>query len=296
MQVRRAAGFSFIEMVVVIVVLGVVATSFGLFILPAINAHQAVARRAELVDAAESALRRVSRDIRISLPNSVRLTNVIAGGTGFAIEMIPTADGGRYCTTDTADCNTANVLAIGSADNVFDILGLFHNASFIAPAGTNAWRFVVNSSDSSIYTVTCTSGVLTPVIVSTVTTVGGRHRVTLGANHTFPTGSPRQRVFVIQDLAVPVTYICNATAGTLTRYAGYKSGAAYSTASQPTNPAAAPLNATTGRQVVGKVSACSATSSEATVQASAVVTLNLALADGGETVQLLKQVQLDNSQ
>jgi MSHA biogenesis protein MshO len=284
----------------VIVVLGVVATSFGFFVLPAINAQQAVARRAELTDAGESALRLIARDIRIALPNSVRgvrVTNFVpaVGHTAFAVEIIPTADGGRYCTTDTADCNSADVLSIGSADSVFDILGQFRNQSFLLPAGTNAWRLVVNSSDSSIYTATGASAVLTPVVTTTVTTVSSRHRVTLGAAHTFPTGSPRQRVFVIQDASVPVSYVCSSLAGTVVRYAGYKDGLAYSTTTQPTDPSAPPLNAI-GRTVVGKVSACNAASLEATVQQSAVVTLTIALTDSGETVQLLKQIHIDNSQ
>lgn len=315
--VTRASGFSLIEMIVVIVVLGIVSVSFGVFILPAITAQQAVARRAELVDAAEGALRRMSRDIRISVPNSVRMTNVIAGGTGFAIEMIPTADGARYCTAGTADCDIAgaDVLTIASADAAFDVLGCFRNPAFLSPTGTNAWRLVVDNADTGIYTVTGANAVVTPVMTTTLSlfpgTSGGtptcgaasltansfnRHRVTLGAAHTFPTASPRQRVFVIQDAVAPVTYICNVTGGTLSRYAGYKNGLAYSTGAQPTDPAAAPLSAATGRQVVRNVSACSAAGDEATVQTSAVVTLSLTLSNAGESVQLHKQVQLDNSQ
>lgn len=319
----RPAGFTLVEIIVAIVVLGIVSVSFGVFILPAITAHQDMQRRAALVDAAESALRRMTRDIRISLPNSVRTTNVIAGGTGFAIEMIPTADGARYCTAGTADCDIAgaNILSIGSADSVFDVLGCFRNAAFIAASGTNAYRLVVDNTESvgvllnGIYVATGASAVINPVGNVTLSIFPGtgatptvcgsasatansfnRHRITLAAAHTFPTASPRQRVFVIEDAAVPVTYICNATAGTLTRYAGYKDGVAYSTSSQPTSPAAAPLSATTGRLVAANISACSATTDEVTVQSSAVVTLTLGLSNAGNIVELVKQVQLDNSQ
>lgn len=315
--VKRSAGFTLAEIVVSIVVLGIVSVSFGVFILPAITAHQDMQRRAVLVDAAESALRRMSRDIRISLPNSVRTTNTIAGGSGFAIEMIPTGDGARYCTSGTADCDIAgaDVLSVGSADSVFDVLGCFRNAAFIAASGTNAYRLAVNNTDSGIYTATGASAVINPVGNVTLSIFPGtgatptvcgsasgtansynRHRITLAASHTFTTASPRQRVFVVEDAVAPVTYICNSTAGTLTRYAGYKSGVAYSTASQPTDPAAAPLNATIGRLVTANISACSATSDEAAVQTSAVVTLSLELSNPGGTVQLMKQVQLDNSQ
>ena len=122
-------GFTLIEMVVAIIVLGIVGITFGLFIVPAMNANQAVERRAALVDSAEIAVRRMARDIRIALPNSVRVSYVL--GTGFAIEMIPTIDGGRYCLGSDANCaGAAQILAIGSSDTDFDILGCFHNATF----------------------------------------------------------------------------------------------------------------------------------------------------------------------
>ena len=321
MQARNlSAGFSFVEMVIALTILGIVSVTIGVFILPAINAHQAVERRAELVEAAEGALRRMTRDIRIALPNSVRVTTTLAVGTGFAIEMIPTADGARYCTPGTADCGDGvsspnQVLAINAGDAVFDVLGCFRNADFIAASGTNAYRLVVGNFDNSVYTAIGATQVIMPVgnitlsifpdTASPLSACGtnsatpnssNRHRVTIAA-HTFPSASPRQRVFVVEDAAVPVTYICNSAAGTLTRYAGYKMGSgAYSTGSQPTDPSAAPLSAATGRLVVSRVSACTAASTEATVQTSAVVTLSLSLTNTGETVQLLKQVQLDNTQ
>jgi len=307
-------GFSLIEMVITIVVLGIIAVAAGAFLFPAFNAQQGLERRAALVEAAEGAIRRMSRDIRVSIPNSVRVTNVLAVGSGFAIELIPSADGARYCSSGTADCDVSGVLSIGSADTAFDVLGCFRNAAFIAASGTNAYRLVVGNTDSNIYTATGASAVIAPVgnvtlsifpgtggtptvcgSPSAVATTYNRHRVTL-ASHTFPTASPRQRVFVVEDAIAPVTYICNFSAGTLTRYAGYKNGAAYSTAGQPTDPAAAPLSSATGRRVADNVSACSVTSTEATVQASSIVTLSLTLSNAGEIVQLINQVQLDNSQ
>lgn len=309
-------GFSLIELVITIVVLGIIAVMAGAFILPAFNTYQGLERRAALVEAAESAIRRMSRDIRIAVPNSVRTASGVlaAGVNGFAIELIPTADGGRYCSGGTADCDVSGVLSIGSADTVFDVLGCFRNAAFIAASGTNAYRLVVGNTDSNIYTATGASAVIAPVgnvtlsifpgtggtptvcgSPSAVATTYNRHRVTL-TSHTFPTASPRQRVFVVEDAMAPVTYLCNFSAGTLTRYVGYRNGAAYSTAGQPTDPAGAPLGSVTGRLVASNVSDCSVTSVEANVQTSGVVTLNLTLSDSGETVQLINQVQLDNSQ
>ena len=303
MNARR--GFTLIEMVVAIIVLGIVGTAFGVFIVPAINANQAVERRAALVDSAEIAVRRMARDIRIALPNSVRVSYV--AGTGFAVEMIPTIDGGRYCLGGDANCaGAAQILAIGSSDTDFDILGCFHNATFTgATFPSTAFRLVVGDSNGAVYSAAGTNAVVTPTATSiTLSTVNGggagsgacgassgastsyRHHLALSAAQTFPNGSSRRRVFIIQT---PVTYICNIAAGTLTRYYSY---AISGTAPTPTSP---PAGATSAL-VTDRVSACTVTTLTPDVQAQGYVKLSLSLTNAGETVQLNHETELDNSQ
>ena len=282
-------GFTLMETVLVIIVLGIVGVSLGMFIVPAMNSHQALQTRAALVDSAETALRRMARDIRIALPNSLRVTNA---ANGFTLEMIPTVDGGRYCNGD-GDCNSN--LTIGAADTVFDILGCFRNSTFTGSPGAG-YRLVIGDSNGSAYSG---AAVITPASTSialsiwpgtgaTPTVCGSnsatanssnRHRVTLSAAQTFPTASPRRRVFVVSTAAA---YICNTTTQTLTRYSGYAIGAA------PTTGTAA--------LVTNNVTACSVTSTTGQVQATGLVTLGITLTNASETVTLMHQAQLDNSQ
>jgi len=288
---RAGRGFTLMEMVIAIVVLGIIGTSIGVFIVPAVNAHQAMQKRAELVDSAENALRRMARDVRLALPNSLRVTD---SGTGasFTLEMIPTADGGRYCNGD-ADCNDS--LSIGAADSVFDILGCFHSPLFTASPGSG-YRLVVGDSSGAVYSgsnVITPSGTsvslsiwpgtgATPTVCGSASGTAGsfnRHRVTLSAAHTFPSTSPRQRVFVV---TTPVAYVCSTAGQTLTRYAGYAIGAL------PTSVA--------GSLVTDKVTECRVTSSTGDVQSKGLVTLKVGLTNAGETVTLMHQAQLDNSQ
>ena len=68
----RARGFTLVELVVVITIAGIVGTMATYFIVNVMQGYQDQTRRAALVDAAESALRRMQRDVRRALPNSIR--------------------------------------------------------------------------------------------------------------------------------------------------------------------------------------------------------------------------------
>ena len=82
-----------IEIVITIAVGSVVVAFMAMFIVMPMNAYTAQTRRADLVDAADSALRFMARDMRSALPNSVR---VASSGSVTALELLATADGARY--------------------------------------------------------------------------------------------------------------------------------------------------------------------------------------------------------
>jgi len=65
-----------------------------------------------------------------------------------------------------------------------------------------------------------------------------RHSITIsGGGHTFPNASVNERLYVIQVAALPVSYLCDGTAGTLWRFSGYALQVG-----QFINPNAAPLS------------------------------------------------------
>jgi len=293
-----AAGFTLVELVIVIVLTGIVAAMTAVFITRPISGYVDLTRRARLVDATESALRRMARDIRIALPNSVRVTD---SGTGasFALEVLPTLFGGRYITgTGTAACD----LDLSGADTGFAINGLFQGLTL--PRSGTADRLVINNlgtgGQDDVYTATTASpSVVSPKDGSTTISyslsalnecVPGFqvHKIALNPGYQFKGASPHARVFVVQT---PVTYLCDTAAGTVTRYADYAIQAV-----QPTT--AATLNALPGVTngiVTDRVTACSVTTSTLQVQQRGIATLSLTLAEQGEQVRLIQQVQLDNS-
>ena len=71
-----ARGFTLMEMVVVIAIAGVVAAGVALFIRLPVQGAMDTVRRAEYSDIADTALRRLARDVRRALPNSVRVAQV----------------------------------------------------------------------------------------------------------------------------------------------------------------------------------------------------------------------------
>jgi MSHA biogenesis protein MshO len=114
-------GFTLIELVMVIVIMGVIGGVVSVFMRSPIDAYFASVRRAALTDVADGTLRRMARDVRKALPNSLRTpTPITAPATpaNQCLEFIPTKTGGRY----RAD-NTGAGLSFDAPDGLFNMLG-----------------------------------------------------------------------------------------------------------------------------------------------------------------------------
>jgi len=292
-------GHTLVELILVIALTAIVAGMVSVFVLRPVQGYTDLSRRVALVDSAESSLRRMTRDIRLALPNSVRVTNV---GGGFALELLPTADGARYATAEIVDTDCKNLTGFepAAADGQFDILGTFPTLAAGSPAGH---RLVINNQGTGtthdVYADGVTPSPAAPLVITPVGTTitiavspctgsAANQNITLTA-HQFRSDSPRDRVFVV---TTPVSYLCepSAAGGTLTRYSGYAIQAA-----QPTTAATLSGLGATGARVADHLTGCAATSTTDHVRDRGLVTLSLSLADQGEQVTLTHQVQVDNS-
>ena len=267
------------ELILVIVLLGIMASGAGLLITPPIDAYSDQVRRQLLVDQAEMALRQIARDVRQALPNSIRTTV----GTGWALEMVNTIDGARYRdepgTGFTAD---ADILDFTSADDQFNFLGLLNSATLAA-----GQRIVIyNTAPANIYSDAVSGanpGIITPAATTLTLSVNGvENHVVMNPAFQFAQQSPGQRAFVVDG---PVSYICDPASNRITRYSSY----AY-VAIQPTS---APAGASEG-PVVTQLASCSLNYTAGTAQRGGIVTLEITLSDSGESVSLLHQVHVDN--
>ncbi|MBW6496027.1 MAG: prepilin-type cleavage/methylation domain-containing protein, partial [Burkholderiaceae bacterium] len=102
-------------MIIVIAITGIVGSMVALFLRVPLDSYVAQDRRARLTDTADTALRRMARDIRLALPNSVRVTTV---GSVVYLEFLATRSGGRYRSQGGGD-----ILDFTAADDSFDVLG-----------------------------------------------------------------------------------------------------------------------------------------------------------------------------
>lgn len=86
-------GFSLLEMIMVIVITGIIAGVVAVFMSGPLQSYVGASQRADLTDTADLALRRLSREIRHALPNSLQVTEV---GDNYKIDFIATSGGGSY--------------------------------------------------------------------------------------------------------------------------------------------------------------------------------------------------------
>lgn len=280
------AGFSLVELIVVVVLLGILASGAGLLITNPIEAYDAQVRRQQLVDQGEMALRQIGRDVRRALPNSIRITAV---GTGLALEMVNTVDGARYRDefggAYVVDPNF--VLDFASADMVFNLLGPLRN-----PAAFNANnRLVIYNTSVNIYAEAVdvdNQGIITPAGISLGLINLGvgptrEDQIALSAPFLFTQQSPGQRAFFVDS---STSYICDPAGSQILRYAGYGFRAA-----QPTAPA--DFGVASGK-VVSQLSSCNFSYSAGSAQRGGILTIEIAISDSGETVNLLHQIHVVN--
>jgi len=269
----RARGVTLIEMIVVITITGILAAAVAVFIRRPVEGYIDAARRAELSDIADTALRRITRDLRTALPNSVRVD-----ATGKYIEYLQTSGGGRY-RAEVDSGGGGNILDFTTADTTFDVIG-----PVPALALTDFIVIYNLTSDPAITTANAYYG---DNRASSPSNAGATVTITPpapppGTPTPFPFASPGKRFQVVQ---YPVTYRCDLGTGQLTRYWNYTMALA-----QPTPPAGG-----SSALLATNITDCNFT--YATGGASGrtgVVALILQVEQSGEKVRLFQQAHVSN--
>lgn len=306
-----------LELIVVITLLAIISIAAAIVLREPIRGYDDARSRAELTDAADSALRRIGRDLRQALPNSIRVKTV--GGScpsapcSTFVESLLVRTGGRYrASLDGA--GAGDVLNFAASDAAFDTLGplsllpgqaiqsndvvvIFNLNSSAAVTQSNAYTYNQAAGGLNCTSATPSSANCNTARVSGADTAGAlpnERNIPIDARQ-FPQSSAGNRFHVVSG---PVSFVCTLPSpaldangngrGTLDRVSGYTIAI-----SQP-GPAFA------GAPVTGRlanfVTACDVQYDAVTSLPTFVglFTLRLTLTRKSETVTLYQEVHVSN--
>jgi len=266
-------GFTLVEMIVAIVITGVLVGMVGIFGRRQIEAYFDITNRAELSDAADTALRRIARDLQAALPNSVR------NDSANFLEFVPIADAGRYradiggvAIANNPGCSVQpddDPLEFPTDPNrSFDVLGPPIKIS----AGDRVVIFNLGQPGSDVYEMSSSR---------IANTTGGALCKVGFDGAPFPLASPQNR---FQIVGAPITYECAPPNIVRHRNYGFVDP-------QPTTFATSHLS----EILVDHVESCTFSYVPAVLQRNGLVVLRLKLTLNGESVELLQQVDVLNT-
>lgn len=296
MMRRLQRGFTLLEAIVVITITGAIASIVAIFIVSPIEGYLDTAARAELSDVADTALRRIARDIRLALPNSIR-TRVGADGNVY-LELLLTKTGGRYLAEeDSPIAGSGQPLRFSTsscpgtvADCQFHLLGAWPTGVQEIAVGDHVVVFNLGPGYDPVDAYNCTPGPCNRAAITEVIPAAGR--ITLATNP-FAQQVPRMRSpsSRFQVVTTPVTYVC--ANGQLIRYWGYTIQSA-----QPDNRTVAPLASAKYALLATDVATCNFTSNVLATRNGAMVELQMTMGSAAArsgAIQLVHQVLVDNT-
>jgi MSHA biogenesis protein MshO len=259
-RVARVGGFTLIELVVVITVMGILSIGVVSFITDASDGYANTVRRTELGSTLRLAAERVTRELRNALPNSARVS-------GDCLEFIPVEGGSTYLNLPVSIASTT-----------------FNAAAPISATLAGTRIAVFPDSAATVYSLT-DPGAISPTATFDAPDAKNVVRVTMAASHRFPVESPERRFYMVRE---PVSYCVDGNR--LWRYQNYGYAATQPTAT--TLPTSMPGRGLVGEGVNAAVPPFTVVN--ATLTRNAEVSVDLEFVNGADALQVHHVVQLRN--
>ena len=264
---KKNAGFTLIEMVVTIVIIGILGVGISSFIGSTTKGMVDTAERSQVATIAWLVSERLSRSLRHALPNSIRTS-----GDKTCIEYIPIYSGTDYLSVPvTVSANQFEIVPFSNIPLVFD---------FVAQPMRVA---VYPNSDTGLYTLSTTSMISSLLDQLNSGLTPNAQTIELTSNHQFPANSPSKRLFLVTE---PNMYCFQS--GLLYHYRDYGYNASF------TN------TGLSNQTIVGSslglgVDQGQFNYSPSTLQRNGVITINFNVVGDGNLVQPINQeVQIRN--
>lgn len=199
-KLRGNSGFTLIELVLTITILGILSVGFIGFITLGTNVYTNISSRDVLVSDARFAIERLTREIRHSLPNSIRTSDTV---TSNCLEYVP---------IKTAHIYTEIAIIGDSATDKINVIQ--PSNSYIYQSGDRAVVYSTAANDA--YNI----GRNKAANISSVNQSAGAGiwQITLDTPGTFADDSPNERLYIV---GTPVSYCLIKSSGQLYRYANY---------------------------------------------------------------------------
>jgi len=196
---NRQMGFTLVEMVVTIVIVGILGVGITNFVGRTTQGMADIAERQQVASIGWLVSEKVSRELRQALPNSVRMN---AGGT--CVEFVPSKAGSDYLS-----------FSILNDVSSFESVPFQHYEA--SDVDTSIDRVAIYpSSLTNLYSLPnpgVVSGLMSQISAGST---AGAVTVELAASHRFIADSPTNRVYIVQD---PVMHCFDS--GFLYRYSDY---------------------------------------------------------------------------
>jgi len=233
---------------------------------------------------ADTVMRRMGRDIRKALPNSIRSAD------SQCVEFIPTKTGARYRSDPGGG---GDVLDFSQSDGSFNMLGNNPAAPADQQIGAGDLIAIYNLGISG---ADAYAGDNTAAVSSASPGAGSppESLITFSAAKKFPLESPTKRFYVITATEKVVRYLCIDATGTNAQ--GHGNGTLYrQVLSLPlAESTTCPASVTGAAVMATNVSACNFNYSGSDLQRNALISIKLQITEKNETVSLQHQVHVSN--
>ena len=268
-----AQGFTLVEMVTVILILGILVVGVSSFIIFGTRIFVESSSVDQVLSQSRFAVERMTRELRSAVPNSVRLNG--NGLTYQCVEFVPIEASTTYLSMPIVP-NAATLTGTVILDNL--------NSKIAA----NQYAWIYPLTDSDVYN----SARQKRAQINTVSSAANQVTLTFTANARFAEASPRQRIYFA---STPVSYCFEKASSTneltLKRYTGYGLNASQPT---PADMSSGVLMAQSVANVLSNNADLPMILTPSSLVNNAMVHLQPRFNVNGETFQYRHQVQVIN--